>query len=164
MMRSIFLVIGVGFVLIAASARAQAPYQPGIGFAMIGIASGESMRVNALNIGSSASKQASSCPVTLQFLGAQSEVLKQTIVTLRPGAAASMDLSRDAIRAGEGRAEIRAVLLFGYSGGAAPSPEVLQRFDCNIVPSVEVYENRTGRTSVVVTDARPLPSTAIRAQ
>jgi hypothetical protein len=34
------------------------------------------------------------------------------------------------------RSEIRAVLLFGYYSGANPPPTVLQKFDCNIVPSL----------------------------
>jgi hypothetical protein len=86
------------------------------------------------------------------------------MVTLRTGKAGSLDLSGDAIRGDSRRVQIRAVLLFGYFGGAPPGPGTLERFDCNIVPSLEIYDNQTGRTSLVVTDAKPLPPPATPAQ
>ena len=91
--------------------------------------------------------------------------MKQKVVTLQAGKAASLDLGRSELPAGnEPRAEIRAVLLFGYFGGANPPPNVLQKFDCNIVPSLEVFDNITGRTSFILTDAKQLPPLAIPAQ
>jgi len=53
---------------------------------------------------------------------------------------------------------LRAVLVFGYSGGANPPPQLLQQAaTCNIVPSLEIYDNDTQKTSIVVTDVKPLP-------
>jgi hypothetical protein len=148
----------VSFISIALMALASASAQTtGLGFAMVGVASGQSARINALNMGSRSSTQDSSCSVTLQFVDLQGQLLKQSVVNLGPGKGATLDLSRDQVPGDDLRAEIRAVLLFGYSGGAPPGPDVRQQFDCNIVPSVEVYDNNTGRTSLILTDAKPLP-------
>jgi hypothetical protein len=159
------LVAGLLFVLISTVMSAQPSSQPGLGFAMIGIAIGESARVNALNIGNAWSTQDSSCSVTLQFLDTEGQLLKQKVVTLQSGKAASLDLGRGELPIGDDpRAEIRAVLLFGYYGGANPPPAVLHKFDCNIVPSLEVFDNNTGRTSFILTDAKQLPPPATPAQ
>ena len=164
MQKSLFLLAGLLLVLISTRASAQSPYQPGVGFPMVGIATGESARVNALNKGSGSPAPNTSCGVTLQFFDAQGQLLKQTVVTLQPGKAAFLDLSRDAVQAEGPRVEIRAVLLFGYFGGAPPGPGGLRGFDCNILPSLEVYDNRTGRTSFVLTDAKPMPPPVTPAQ
>jgi hypothetical protein len=152
------------FALISTAASAQPPSQPGLGFGMIGIAIGESARVNALNIGNALSTQDSSCSVMLQFLDTEGRLLKQKVVTLQAGKAAALDLDRGELPGGnDPRAEIRAVLFFGYSGGANPPPALLQKFDCNIVPSLEVFDNDTGRTSFILTDAKQLPPPPIPA-
>jgi len=144
------------------AASAQTP-GPGIGFALMGVTTGQSARLNALNMGSRSSTQDSSCSVQLQFLDAQGVVLKQTLVTLSPGKGTSLDLSRNQVPGAGPRAEIRALVLFGYSGGAPPGSEVLRQFDCNIVPSIEVYDNNTGRTSYILTEGKPLPGPDPRA-
>jgi hypothetical protein len=154
---SAFVLVGAALMLISTAAKGQSVYQPGVSFPMIGIANGESLRVNALNMGTSMSTPSSSCSVTLRFLDAQGQPLKQNVVTLRPGKAVSLDLNRKAVPSNNHRIEIRAVLLFGYSAGAAPARELLQQYDCNIVPSLEIYSNDTGKTNAVVTEAKPLP-------
>ena len=148
----------LGMMFVPTAAEAQPASSPGVGFAIVGVATGQSARVNALNLGSMSSTADSSCSVTLQFLDTQGQQLKQSVVTLGSGKGASLDLSRDQAPGDDARVQIRVVLLFGYSGGAAPGPDVLQQFDCNIVPSLEVYDNNTGRTSFILTDAKPLPA------
>jgi hypothetical protein len=137
--------------------------QAGVGFAMVGVSTGEISRINALNLGQGTLPAPSRCAVTLRFLDTEGHVIKQSIVTLEPGKAASLDLSRDELP-GDSRAEVRAELLFGYSGGANPPALVLQQFDCNIVPSLEVFDAQTQKTSVILTDAKPLPLPATPAQ
>jgi len=132
--------------------------QSGAGFAIAGIATGQSARVNALNLGSRASTSDSSCTVTLRFLDEKGTELKSSEVVLGAGKGAHLDLSRDQVPGEPGRTQIRAVLLFGFAGGAPPGPDVQNRYDCNIVPSFEVYDNATGKTSVVLTDTKPLPT------
>ena len=135
---------------------------PGVAFGMTGIANGQSARVNALNLGNAPAGTAdtSSCTVTFQFLDAEGQLLKQAMIALKPGKAGALDLSRDELPSGnDSRVEVRAVLLFGYSGGANPPPGVLQRFKCDIVPSLEVFDNDTRKTSFILTQAKPLPPT-----
>ncbi len=85
-------------------------------------------------------------------------MVKQTVVLLRPGTVASLELSRAELRGDDPRAEIHAVLLFGYYGGAPPGPATAQHFKCNIVPSLQVFDDRTGEIKLVLTDAKPLPA------
>jgi hypothetical protein len=161
---SVFLLTGVVVVLTSTAARAQSPYQPGVGFPTIRLAPGERARVSALNRGTGSSTKDASCSVTLQFLDARGQVVKQTVAALKRGEVASLDLSRGELPGGNSRAEIRTVLLFGYSGGAPPGPGMLERFDCNIVPSLEVYDDHAGKTRLSLTDAKPLapPTTPIQ--
>src|SRR5947207_3358291 len=85
----------IAFGVLSTAVAAEAPYQPGVGFPIVGVAAGQSARVNALNLGSSSSTPDSSCTVTLRFLDTQGQQLKQTVVTIAPGKAAFLDLSRD---------------------------------------------------------------------
>ena len=79
-------------------------------------------------------------------------MLAKKVVRLALGQAALLELGRNQLPADDPRKEIRAVLLFGYSGGARPTADILQQFDCAIVPSLEAYDDRSGRTSYVLTN------------
>jgi hypothetical protein len=160
---SVFLLTGV-VVLTSTAARAQSPYQPGVGFPAIQLAPGERARVSALNRGTGSSTKDASCSVTLQFLDARGQVVKQTGAALKRGEVASLDLGRGELPGGVSRAEIRTVLLFGYYGGAPPGPGMLERFDCNIVPSLEVYDGHAGKARLSLTDAKPLAPPTTPAQ
>ncbi len=141
--------------------------QTGSGFAVIGIASGQSAHINGLNEAIADSAKPGSCSVTFQFLDSSGKVLKQASVNLQPGTSDGLDLSFDEISlpATSLRAQVRAVLLFGYSGGANPPPQILQQSMCgNLTPSLEVYDNVTQRTSLILTSAKPLPQPATPAQ
>ena len=160
-MRSFVRAIAVFLLSVAVSvgpAQAQVSSQPGLGFALVGIAEGQSLRVNALNAGSIASSAASSCEVTLRFLDIKGAALRETVVKLTPGHGAGLDLNRAQASDQPGRVQVRAILLFGHTwGGAARGPEAREQFDCNIVPSLELFDAATGRTTLVLTDAKPLP-------
>jgi hypothetical protein len=161
---SVFLLASVVLALTSIAACAQSPYQPGVGFPIIQLAPGERARVSALNRGTGSSEKDASCSVTLQFLDARGQVVKQTVAALKRGEVASLDLGRDELPGGDSRAEIRTVLLFGYFGGAPPGPRMLERFVCNIVPSLEVYDDHAGKTRLSLTDAKPLAPPATPAQ
>lgn len=138
------------------TAAAQA--RPGVAFGFLGLAEGQSLRVNALNLGNRSSTPASGCEVTLRFLNAKGSVLRESVVQIPVGQGASLDLRRSQVSDQPGRTSVRAVLLFGLAGGGAPpGPEVRQNFDCNIVPTLEMFDDSTGRTTLVLTDTRPLP-------
>jgi hypothetical protein len=143
--------------------RAQAPYQPGLEFQPIGIFTGESAQLTALNRKASSASQNSSCSVTLQFLDRQGHPIKERVVTLPPGKSASLDVSHGELPRDNSVTTIRGVLLFGYRGGAPPGPWSVQKFDCNIVPRMEIYD-RSGRARMVLTEAKPLPTSPTPAQ
>ena len=149
------------FLAVVASAAAQ----NGSGFPMVGIASGQSARINALNTANQAPTNPTSCTVTLQFVDTSGKLLKQTTVNLQPGTSTSLDLSWDELSVSDLRSEVRAILLYGYSGGANPPIEILRQSVCGgLVPSLEVFDNATGRTNFILTDAKTLPPPAIPAQ
>jgi hypothetical protein len=145
---------------------ADLPASPGVGFAMVGIASGQTARLNALNIGPGGPALPSgripgSCGggVTFEFYGVNGELLKsKAINNLLPGKAAFVDLSRDELPKGPVRTEIRAVLRFGYAAATPPDRETRLLFECNIFSSLEIFENTTGKTSLVLTDNKLLPA------
>ena len=154
-----FLCLGLSAMMLNVTG-AQSTSQPGLGFGTIGIAAGQTARVKALNLGSGSLEATSSCSVTLQFLDAEGQVIKQKVVTLGVGKAAWLDLKSDElIETADLRTEVRASLLFGYFGGANPPRMILQKYDCNIVPGLELYDTSTGRTIFVLTDAKQLPIT-----
>lgn len=152
--------MGLGlFSLVAFSAVTMAAQaQPGVGFGLIGIAEGQSLRVNALNLGNRSSTPATGCDVTMRFLDAKGGVLRESVVRLAVGQGAGLDLRRAQVSDKPGRTSVRAVLLFGSAGGGAPpGPDARQNLDCNIVPTLELLDDSTGRTTLVMTDAKPLP-------
>jgi hypothetical protein len=139
--------------------------QSGSGFPMVGIASGQSARINAWNGAPADPSGLTSCSVTMQFVDTNGKVLKQTVINLRPETASSLDLSWDELSTADLRVQVRAVLLYGYSGGANPPPMLLQQSACaNLAPSLEVYDNTNGRTSFILTDAKALPPPLVPAQ
>ena len=162
---SALFLAGLAPVFLSKAANAQAStYQPGVTFPIVGIVSGQGVRVNAVNLGMGAPALDSKCDVTLQFLNANAVVLKQKQVSLAPGAATFLDLDRGDLPGEDRRAPVRAVLLFGYSGGPPPAAVIAQAFACNIVPSLEILDTDTGRATVVLTETKPLPSPTTPAQ
>jgi hypothetical protein len=153
---SVFLAI---IVILAAilTARAQlASAGPGVEFSAVRLAPGERARLIALNAVGAPSEERGSCGVTYRFLDTQLQVVKEAVAVLKAGEASELDLSRRDLP-GNDSVEIHSMLLFGYSGGAPPNPRMLiERYDCNIRPSLEVYDP-AGTLRLRLTDARPLP-------
>jgi hypothetical protein len=148
----------VSLLALALAALVSAPAQTGSGFPVVGIAAGQSARINVLNAARPDPANPTSCNVTLQFMDTNGKLLKQTAVNLQPGAGGGLDFGWAELPGNDLRTEVRAVLLFGYSGGANPPAAILQQSACGyLVPSLEVYDNGTGRTSFILTDAKALP-------
>jgi hypothetical protein len=147
----VLLVLGV----LGSAAVAQ---QPGVSFGLLSLVEGQSLRLNALNLGNRSSTEATGCEVTLRFASASGRVQREDTARLPAGRGAWLDLRRAQVSEPAGRASVRAMLLFGLaSGGAPPGPEVRQHFDCNIVPTLELIDDASGRTILVLTDTRPNP-------
>lgn len=151
--RSVFLL-----ALCAVSATCVAQQQPGVSFGLLSLAEGQSLRLNALNLGNRSSTPATGCEVTLRFASARGTVQREDTVRLSAGQGAWLDLRRAQVSGPAGRTSVRAMLLFGPAGGGAPQgPEVRQNFDCNIVPTLELIDDSTGHTILVLADTKPNP-------
>ena len=126
---------------------------------MVGIAAGQSARLNALNPGLPAPLgTAARCPAVLSLVDDQGTVLKTASVTVDPGKSISLDLNRDRdIASAAGRVEIRAVVSMPPVTAPSPTappilPPVLSY--CTLIPTLEIIDNDTMRTHVVLTDSR----------
>ncbi len=147
------IVIALAAVVISA---AQPAPTIGVALPVTTIASGQTARINALNMGTSGSSPEASCAVAMRFLDLQGAVLKEATATITVTKAASLDLAYPAA-GGPSRMGLRAELLFSAITGAPPGPDKRDQFDCsNIVPSMEIFDNVTGRSSVILTNSQPI--------
>ena len=147
------------FTLSVLATAALSPAQPasriGVASPVAGLASGQTGRVNALNLGSPKSTATSSCAVTLRFLKSDGTTFAESTVTIINGKTALLDLPYQQTGA-TARVALRAELRFGAPTGTAPGPDVSEQFDCNIVPSLEIFNSSNGHVSIVVTDWQPV--------
>jgi hypothetical protein len=145
---------GVPAAILIASRAQSAPVGPGVEFSAISLGPGERARLIAINGAPSAER--GSCGVAYSFLDTRLQIVKEAVAVLKAGEASELELSRRDLP-GNGSVKVHSILQFGYSGGAPPSPTTLvERYDCNIVPSLEVYDP-AGTVRLRLTDARPLP-------
>ncbi len=100
-------------------------------FQMVGLASGETIRLNLVNM-SDVTSNPSSCHAVLKFLDLDGHGVASKEVMLEPGHSTTLDLSWSTLK-GTDRAEVRA-------HSAASSDH------CR--PSVEVFDDLTRRTSI----------------
>jgi hypothetical protein len=139
-------------------AAAQATPFPGptansitLSFGVIGLASGESIRINVLNLVRTPPPLGIAqipCRTELSFYDADGKLLKQKVVdNLSFGRADFLDLDRAEITGATGRAQIAASVKVGSN----------QSFFCSIAPTLEVFDDATGRTSTVLTNLLSQP-------
>src|SRR5262245_54471971 len=102
---------------------------------MVGLARDQTARLNVVNIGD---PNQSPCDVGLTFFDSRGAALARDAQTLRPGAAALLDLNRETIGDPNARVQIRAVVQFSSK-------------DClaQVRASLEVYDNDTGKTTLI---------------
>lgn len=128
-------------------------------FGMVGIATGQTARVNALNLAAGGPIVAGgSCHVTATFLDENGKTLLAQTLPVGQGQAVHFDLPRTQVAAGLDPVEIRAVVTasFGVAPIAATSNPV-SAASCSIFPTMEIYDQITGRTSVLLENPRALP-------
>jgi len=131
--------------------------EPGLSSPIVGIGTGQTARITALNLGTRQSTATSTCQITAQFLDQKAAILKEKTFDVAAGKSESIDFDYDRANSVK-KLQLRAVLLFGQvGGGAQPGPDARRTFDCNVVPSLELYDKPTGRTTVILTDWKPLP-------
>src|SRR4051812_6797109 len=125
---------------------------PSCRFGMVGITRGQTAWLNVVNV---SDVQPGACPssddvppgpcraqVDLIFFDRLGRTLAHSTETLAPGRAAFLDLNGDTLERLGNRAEIRAVV--------TPPPEPDRSSRTVLVATVEVFNNETGRTTVVV--------------
>jgi hypothetical protein len=105
---------------------------------MVGLTTGQTARLNVLNPGALAPAVATVCAAQLSFLNAQGTVLKTTSVTVPPGESMSYNLDRDVdLIVSDLRVQVRAVIAYTSN-------------TCALLPTLEVFNDDTGRTQFVV--------------
>ena len=131
--------------------------QSGLSTPMVGVGAGQTVRINALNLGTSQSTATSTCQITAQFLDQKAAVLKEKTLEVSAAKSESIDFDYSGTQSDK-RLQLRAVIFFAHVGGAPPGPAVHRSSDCNVVPSLELYDKQTGRTSLILSDWKPLPT------
>ena len=126
---------------------------------MVGLASGQTARLNIVNVGAPAPSPLP-CVLVLAFRDSDDKILKQMFVSVTTGKAALLDLTQSDIADtsrdhGRGtnaaRLQIRGI---GYNPLLSPGPAIPQPLSCNLVPTLELFDTQTGRTAAIVTDFR----------
>ncbi len=119
---------------------------------MVGIAEGETARVNLLSPDLPAPLATGvMCSATVSFVNAQGTVLKSGTLTAIPGQSVHIDLDTvaDLKYAVNERHEIRTTIQVPVvpppSGSATAAVPV-----CRLIPTLEIFDTLTGRTSVIL--------------
>jgi len=112
---------------------------------MVGLAAGQTARLNVLNPGALAPAISVICAAQLSFLNAEGAVLKTTSVTVPPGQSVPFSLDRDVdLVVSDLRVEVRAVIAYTSN-------------TCALLPTLEVFDDSTGRTQFVDTRFVAIP-------
>src|SRR5215831_11570695 len=123
---------------------------PSTGFSsgMVGIAAGQTARLNVVNLGGSPASPLP-CVLALAFVDSDSKIVKQMFVSVAVGKAAYLDFRMSDGQSG--RVQIRGI---GHNPLLSPGPAIPQPLSCNLVPTLELFDTETGRTAAIVTDFR----------
>jgi hypothetical protein len=148
------------FFLLAAVMAAQSlpPILVGLNvqtFGMIGIAEGQTARLNVLNPGVQAPLATGAlCSGLLSFLDDQGTVVKSLSVTVAPGRSSLLDLDadNDLKLATNQRRQIRATIQIPP---AVPPAGMTASF-CTLVPTLEIFDRFTGKTQVLMVETRSI--------
>jgi hypothetical protein len=155
------------FTVAAAGAFAQVITTPAVTrtTGMIGLAEGQTARLNVLNPGAGPSSVApvavATCSAILEFLDGAGTVLKTMSVNVTPGQSAPFDLFSDADLnlALDTRTEIRALIIPPavipvVSTGSTP----MQPAACRLIGTLEIFDSLTKRTQAVLGGMHDVPA------
>src|SRR5260370_9042453 len=118
---------------------------------MAGLASGQTARLNVVNIGPTTTSPIP-CVLVLAFLDSDGKILKQMVASVASGQAAFVDLAASTSAWGR-RLEIRGI---GYNPLLSPVA-----VSCNLVPTLELFDTETGKTAAILADFRTSTITPI---
>jgi hypothetical protein len=144
------------FLAALAGAQALPPIAIGANvqtFGMIGIAEGQTARLNVLNPGVQApAATAALCSGLLTFWDDQGQSLKTLSVTVIPGHSMALDLDADVdlkLLTNQ-RKQIRATIQIP----AILPPTAMGMSTCTLIPTLEIFDRVTGKTQVVIEQTR----------
>ena len=142
--------------LIAAGVSAQQIYT----FGMVGIAEGQTARVNALNPGVAPPALGVICPAQLTFLDGQGNVLKTATVSVLPGKESFLDVVaiNDLALAIDQRKQIRATITIPPFTVPPPNPTTTPiATACTLIGTLEIFDTISGKTQVVLGGTHLVP-------
>jgi hypothetical protein len=159
----LFLLSLVGAVLLltratlTAQERSASPIlaapSPAFSFGMIGLGTGQTARLNVVNLVRIAPPIAVSiaqvpCKVDLNLYDGQGKLIKQkTVANLGFGQADFLDLARSELSTTAAHVDVSGVVKVGSN----------QSFFCNISTTLEVFDNVTGATTAILANANTSP-------
>ena len=147
---AVWTILGVVVTADCASAQWASPIaspSTDFTFGMVGIGTGQTARLNIVNIGA-ATGTSIPCVLALAFLDSNSKIIKQTFVSLKSGQAGLLDLTAIEVGLTEPRPDSTARVQIrgaGYNPTLIPQP-----LSCNLVPTVEIFDSATGKTVTVL--------------
>jgi hypothetical protein len=136
-------------------------------FGMVGVALNQTARLNVVNAAAPPTGPVALvvCSMTLQLFDDQAnKVAELAVDNLAPGKALHLDLARPAAAPNVTaplRIQVRGVVIVG--GRVTPQPVDTPALPvpvpsvCAVVPTLEVFDNDTGKTQVVLTNASVTP-------
>jgi hypothetical protein len=144
-------VVVLGLLASRMAAQLPLPSTRTLTFGMVGLARGQVARLNVLNTGAGA---AAACICELSFLDANAAILGSNSAQLAGGKAAYLDLEHSDVKGAPERVQIRGVVRTSpaSAGPNQPGTPVLAA-PCGIVPTLEILNQQSGRTTVVLTNA-----------
>jgi hypothetical protein len=148
--RSAWQIVALGLLLALAASwgasRAAAASMVERPSPLIGLARGQTARLNVVNY---EGPDSAPVQVELAFFDDQGNPLARSEETLAPGRAAALELPYERLGRADLRLEVRA--LMRVSG----DPNVVG--DPHIIPSLEVFDDDTGKTQVLIGEFPPDP-------
>ena len=152
-----------------AQAATTPTFQLAVTTGVVGVVLSQTAQLNVLNVTPVIpGVTAVICTAQLEFYDAQGTLVKQMLVNnIPPGTAASLPLKRldiTSVPLATPRAEVRGVVRTGPSptpppagtGGGAPTIAFPVPLGCQVMTTLEVFDDATGITHVVTTDTRPM--------
>ena len=145
----VFLVAGMGA---AQQAPIPATFTQVQSSGIVGITGSQTARLNLLNLGATPPAGVSaSCSAQVTFLDDKDTTLTTSTVTVDPGKSTLVDYPSTA----SGRQQIRVTIGITHPNVTAPTPGMpvaIPIFYCSLVPALEIFDNSTSKTTVVVND------------
>ena len=121
-------------------------------FGMVALGPEQIARLSIVNIAQAGPTPA--CAVEGTFLDSQGKSLKSAKTPLEPQKSVALELDRSEVPGATGRVPIRAI--FSYTVPATPGI-LMPGSVCTLVPTLEIFEKVSGKTVLVLSDAKAVP-------